>query len=178
MAATALASERRAPSIAAVESAYAVFQIKRDVSKANLTWYERAVFWYIWIPFMRFCTNRLHLPLWEIPDWVKCPNCKAKVAIEGGGCWTEKEGIVTAREMAQAACKSSDWYFHRLPVNGVMTGETSRTRVDHDFPLAATKQYRRASADAYEGSLNELEKINQGLATVTAHAARLNTADR
>lgn len=175
-AAAALASDRRAPSIAAVESAYAVFQLKRDLS--FLRWHEQFVFRFIWLPFMRFCTTRLHLPLWEIPDRVKCPHCGKKVAIEGGGCWTEKEGIVTTREMAVAASKTSDWYFHRLPVNGVMTGETSRSRVDHDFPKADTRQYRRASTDVFEGSLNELEKVNQGIATVTAHAQRLNMADR
>lgn len=175
-AAAALARDRRAPSIAAVEEAYAVFQIKRDVSKAKLTWYERAVFHCVWIPFMRFCTTRLHLPLWEIPDWVKCSHCGHKVAIEGGGCWTEKEGIVTTREMACAACKTSDWYFHRLKVNGVMTGETSRTRVDHDFALADTDQYRKASSDTYVGSLSELEHIVAQAREVSQRAARLNSA--
>lgn len=175
-AATALASERRAPSIAAVEEAYAVFQIKRDVSRVKLTWYERAIFWYVWIPFMRFCTTRLHLPLWEIPDWVKCPRCGHKVEIEGGGCWTEKEGIVTTREMACAACKTSDWYFHRLKVNGVMKGDTARTRVDHDFPLAMTDQYQKASSDTYIGSLSELEKLVTEAREISERAARLNSA--
>lgn len=175
--ATALvkAPERRAPSIAAVEWAYAIFQIKRDVSKANLTWFERAVFCYVWIPFMRFCVTWLHLPLWEIPDWVRCQNCKAKVTIPGGGCWTEKEGIVTTREMAVAALKTSDWYFHRLKVNGAMSGETARERVDHDFALANTNQYRRASTDTYEGSLSELERLNSKLGGAVAKAVQMNS---
>lgn len=145
----AVAYERRAPSLAAVEEAYVVFQIKRDVSKANLRWYERLVFHCIWIPFMRFCTTYLHLPLVEDMK---------------NGCWTEKEGIVTTREAAVEACKGHDpnystWYFHRLKVNTSMSGETARARSDHDFPGAGTRAYRKVSSDVAEVNRSEVERV-------------------
>ena len=98
--APALAAERRAPSIAAVEWAYAIFQIKRDL--AGLKWWQRWLFKRAWLPLMRFCVLRLGLPLVEKLDKIPCPHCRRTITIENGGCWTEKEGIVTTREMALA----------------------------------------------------------------------------
>jgi len=168
------AIQRRVPTLATVEHAYAVFQIKRDISELN--WWQQALFKRAWLPLMRFCVNRLGLPLVEKLDQVRCPKCNATVQIEGGGCWTEKEGIVTTREMAVEALQSEDWYFHKLTVNAPMDGKTAKRRLDHDFPLANTKSYRKASSDAYEGSLSELEKVVAQAREVTQRATRLNSA--
>lgn len=166
-------SDRRAPKIAAVEWAYAVFQIKRDLGE--LRPWQRWLFSYAWLPLMRFCVTRLGLPLVEKIDSVTCPHCAEMVTIPGGGCWTEKEGIVTTREAAVEACKTTDWYFHRLKVNGAMSGETARKRVDHDFPKADTRQYQRASSDVDDVSLSQLEHAVNRQRELAATAIRLNS---
>src|SRR5687768_7141950 len=97
------AIQRRVPTLATVEHAYAVFQIKRDISELN--WWQQALFKRAWLPLMRFSVTRLGLPLVEKLDKVRCQHCNAEVQIPGGGCWTEKEGIVTTREMALQAIK-------------------------------------------------------------------------
>lgn len=157
MAAPALAMDRRVPTLATVEYAYAVFQIKRDIS-ALKPW-QRWLFKYGWLPLMRFCVNRLHLPLVEKIDKVRCQHCGFNMAVEPY-CWTEKEGIVTTREQAVEACKTSDWYFHKLRVNASMPGETAKKRLDHDFPKSnGHRSYMKANEDVAHVDLSKLEQV-------------------
>jgi len=168
--ARAVSSDRRAPQLAAVEWGYGVFRIVRDLS--FLTWWERWTFDNLYLPLARYGFRHWHWPIYERLDRLRCEACGHDNVIENGGCWTEKEEIVTTRELAIEACKSPDYYFHRLRVNAVPADATLRTHNDHDFPRSpGHRGYQSICDDVGHVSMAELESLAHQVRTVNQRAS-------
>lgn len=157
MSSAAPATERRAiPALARVEFCYAIFTIRED--RSFMTRFEQWTFDRLFMPLARWGFNKLHWPIFERLDELKCERCAHVNKVENGGRWTEKETVVTTRALAVQLCREPGSYFHRLRVNDTKLDPTLRERPDHCFPNSnGAKQYAGSSIDVDEVNRNTVD---------------------
>lgn len=162
--------------LATVEWCYAIFQIKRDLS--FMTRFELFTFEHVFMPIARWGFRRLHWPIFEKLDKLKCDQCGFENQVENGGCWTEKQTVVTTRHLAEQVVRDSNGsgsYWHRMPVNAMGSTRTLRTHNDHRFPKSpGAKQYVRLSSDVDEVNRSTVANVHSRGSEVLERLSALN----
>lgn len=117
-------------------------RIQRDLK--SLPKWKIKFFYWIALPFQRFCYLRLGLPTLVTLDQITCPHCRKDIKLENGGAWIEAEAVYFDEQRARAQVNGDpDCFVMQLPADRSLPADTVQYGV-HDFPgSTASESYRK-----------------------------------
>lgn len=125
---------------------FCCFGLKQRLDRTAPVW-KKLVFYGIYLPFVRFCYFRLHIP-----------------AISGidrdGRCfWMEHEGGFTAEWQALQACERHGWFYHELPLDDApLAAATIIPTANQQHPTSPAWDRYAAANQPLQAALSRLDQ--------------------